>query len=142
MLDRCIKGWIKSLSVIGVLSGTSLVGALSIGPSTAQAQQNKQLSGSSDQLEAPGDPNQVPTARYGRGEPVDLSLIVEEWRGRYPATPVFSCICNAATCGDASEWPFRTFTLYQPFVALGQFNAASNEASGFNCFDMQTGDRP
>ncbi len=88
------------------------------------------------------DPEQVPTARYGRGESVDLSLIVEEWRDRYPATPIFVCTCNAFACGDTTAWPFRVFTRYQPFVALGDNNAASNEDNGFNCFDMETGDRP
>lgn len=88
------------------------------------------------------DPNQVPSARYARGEDVDLSLIVEEWRDRYPATPIFACTCSAQTCGDAELWPFRTFTLYQPFIALGEFNAVNNEENGFNCFDMETGARP
>ncbi|MEL6471850.1 MAG: hypothetical protein AAFQ74_19150 [Cyanobacteria bacterium J06623_4] len=88
------------------------------------------------------DPNQVPSARYARGEEVDLSLIVEEWRDRYPATPIFACTCSAQSCGDAEIWPFRTFTLYQPFIALGEFNAANNEENGFNCFDMETGARP
>ncbi|MEO0647909.1 MAG: hypothetical protein AAFZ17_17440, partial [Cyanobacteria bacterium J06650_10] len=89
-----------------------------------------------------GDPQQVPTARYGRGEPVDLSLIVEEWRDRYPAIPVYACNCNADTCGDSSVWPFRDFARYQSFVALGAFNAANSEDTGFNCFDMETGERP
>lgn len=89
-----------------------------------------------------GDPQQVPTARYGRGEPVELSLIVEEWRDRYPAIPVYACSCNAETCGDIELWPFREFTRYQPFVALGEFNAANNEDYGFNCFEMETGERP
>ncbi|MEM6869010.1 MAG: hypothetical protein AAF528_11590 [Cyanobacteria bacterium P01_C01_bin.121] len=88
------------------------------------------------------DPEQVPTARYGRGEDVDLSLIVEEWRDRYPAIPVYTCSCTAETCGDESVWPFRSFTLYQPFLALGAFNAAKNEDTGFNCFDIETGERP
>ncbi|MEO1633928.1 MAG: hypothetical protein AAFS04_02465 [Cyanobacteria bacterium J06631_9] len=94
------------------------------------------------QISPARNPDQVPTARYARGEEVDLSLIVEEWRDRYPATPVFACTCTAETCGDAELWPFRTYTLYQPFVALGDFNAAGYERNGFNCFDMETGDRP
>jgi len=88
------------------------------------------------------DLEQVPTARYGRGEAVDLSLIVEEWRDRYPAIPVFTCSCNAQTGGDEAVWPFKSFTRYQPFLALGDFNAANNEETGFNCFDIATGDRP
>lgn len=88
------------------------------------------------------DPDQVPTARYGRGEAVDLSLIVEEWRDRFPAIPVYTCSCNADICGDDSIWPSRTFTRYQPFLALGDFNAINNEETGFNCFDIETGARP
>ena len=88
------------------------------------------------------NPEQVPTARYGRGESVDLSLIVEEWRARYPATPVFACTCMSSACNRTEQWPFREYVRYQPLVALGDFNAASNEAAGFNCFDIETGDRP
>jgi hypothetical protein len=88
------------------------------------------------------DPAQVPTARYGRGESVDLSLIIDEWRDRYPAIPVFVCSCNADTCGNPAIWPFRAYSRYQPFVALGKANAANNETAGFNCFDMETGARP
>lgn len=88
------------------------------------------------------NPQQVPTARYGRGEVVDLSLIIEEWRSRYPATPVFACACMAAECDRTSQWPFRDYARYQTLVALGNFNAASNESAGFNCFDIETGDRP
>ncbi len=88
------------------------------------------------------DPQQVPTARYGRGEDVDLSLIVEEWRDRYPTIPIFVCACNAGTCGNTAVWPFRSYSRYQPFVALGKANAANNESTGFNCFNMESGDRP
>lgn len=88
------------------------------------------------------NPQQVPTARYGRGEPVDLSLIVEEWRDRYPDIPVFVCSCNAETCGNAAVWPYRQFTQYQPTLALGPGNATNRQATGFNCFDMETGDAP
>ncbi|MEM6449553.1 MAG: hypothetical protein AAF703_04470 [Cyanobacteria bacterium P01_D01_bin.105] len=88
------------------------------------------------------NPEQVPTARYGRGEAVDLSLIVEEWRDRYPATPVFVCTCRNQACGDATVWPFREYSLYQPFVALGDANATRNEATGFKCFDIETGRFP
>ena len=88
------------------------------------------------------DPNQVPTARYGRGENVDLSLILEEWRDRFPTTPVFVCTCRNQACGDSRAWPFREFSLYQPFVALGDTNAANNESTGFKCFDIETGRAP
>jgi hypothetical protein len=88
------------------------------------------------------DPEQVPTARYGRGEAVDLALIIDEWRDRYPAIPVFVCSCNADTCGNPAIWPFRAYSRYQPFVALGKANAANNETAGFNCFEMATGARP
>ena len=88
------------------------------------------------------NPEQVPTARYGRGESVDLSLIIEEWRDRFPATPVFVCTCRNLACGDTSVWPFREFELYQPFVALGATNAIQNESTGFKCFDIETGRTP
>jgi len=88
------------------------------------------------------NPEQVPTARYGRGEDVDLSLIIEEWRDRFPATPVFVCTCRNQSCGDTEAWPFREFTLYQPFVALGDTNATNNETTGFKCFDIETGLTP
>lgn len=94
------------------------------------------------QLDSVRDAQQVPTARYGRGEAVDLSLIVEEWRDRYPAIPVFVCSCNANTCSNPAVWPFRSYSRYQPFVALGKNNAASSESTGFNCFNMETGDSP
>ncbi|MEL7333071.1 MAG: hypothetical protein AAFN12_12540 [Cyanobacteria bacterium J06560_2] len=120
--------------------GLFAVGAFSVGVvpvfmlPVAQAQTTR--------LNPARDPQQVPTARYGRGESVDLSLIVEEWRDRYPAISVYTCSCNADTCGDSAVWPFRDFTRYQPFVALGAFNATNNEDNGFNCFDMETGERP
>ena len=88
------------------------------------------------------DPNQVPTARYARGEDVDLALIIEEWRDRFPQTPVYACACLEETCDSSAIWPFRRFTRYQPFVALGPTNAAISERQGFNCFDMETGEDP
>ncbi|MFK8185643.1 MAG: hypothetical protein AB8B99_19885 [Phormidesmis sp.] len=88
------------------------------------------------------DPDQVPTARYGRGEDVDLSLIIEEWRDRYPATPVFVCTCRNQSCGDKEIWPFREYSLYQPFVSLGDANATNSEATGFKCFEIETGRAP
>lgn len=117
------------LGVVGVATvGSSMTVAL---PALAQA----------TRLPA-RDPEQVPTARYGRGEAVDLSLIVEEWRDRYPAIAVYTCSCNAETCGDETVWPFRSFSRYQPFLALGAANATNNEAAGFNCFDIENGERP
>ncbi len=88
------------------------------------------------------DPEQVPTARYARGEDVDLALIIEEWRDRFPQTPVYACACLEETCGSSAIWPFRRFTRYQPFVALGPTNAVTNERSGFNCFNIETGEAP
>lgn len=87
-------------------------------------------------------PEQVPTARYARGEGVDLALIIEEWRDRFPQTPVYACVCLEETCGSSAIWPFKPFTRYQPFVALGPTNAATNERTGFNCFDIETGADP
>jgi len=131
------------LASIGVFAGATLT----VGTAAANAQSHFSMVRLPVMVaqrvgDIPGDPEQVPTARYARGESVDLSLIVEEWRGRYPATPVFACTCSSAICGDEAVWPFRTFTLYQPFLALGAFNAAKTEETGFNCFDMETGDRP
>ncbi len=117
---------------LGLLSGGLWLG-LGVTPQVAQAQ---------GRLSTAIDPNQVPTARYGRGEAVDLSLIIEEWRDRYPNIPVFVCSCNADTCGNTEAWPFRSYIRYQPFVALGKANAANTEDTGFNCFDMLTGARP
>lgn len=88
------------------------------------------------------DPAQVPTARYARGEDVDLALIIGEWRDRFPQTPVFACTCLKETCGSSAIWPFREYTRYQPFVALGPTNAVINETRGFNCFDIDTGEDP
>ena len=88
------------------------------------------------------DPEQVPTARYARGEDVDLALIIEEWRDRFPQTPVYACACLEETCDSSAIWPFRKFTRYQPFVALGLTNASTNERRGFNCFDIETGEAP
>lgn len=125
--------WRLSALIASVgLGGCGLIGSLLASEVGAQSRR----------LNPARDPAQVPTARYGRGESVDLSLIIEEWRDRYPAIPVFVCTCNAATCGNPTVWPFRAFTRYQPFVALGDTNAASNESTGFNCFEIETGDRP
>lgn len=88
------------------------------------------------------DPNQVPTARYARGEDVDLALIIEEWRDRYPQVPVYACACLEETCGSSAVWPFREFAQYQPFVALGPTNAIAQERRGFNCFDIASGEDP
>jgi len=124
---------IALLVPLGIIGGL-VSGIFGITPST-----HAQPSG---RLNPVRDPNQVPTARYGRGEAVDLSLIVEEWRDRYPTIPIFVCSCNAETCGDTDRWPFRAYVRYQPLVALGDFNAAHNEDTGFNCFEMETGRRP
>jgi len=140
MSNNFIKGCKQVLALVGVFASA----AFTVGAAAANAQSHlsKLSVVLAQRVDIPGDPDQVPTARYSRGESVDLSLIVEEWRGRYPATPVFACTCTTATCGDDSVWPYRTFTLYQPFLALGAVNAAKNEETGFNCFDMETGDRP
>ena len=88
------------------------------------------------------DPDQVPTARYARGEAVDLALIIEEWRDRFPQTPIYACACLEETCGSSAIWPYRRFVRYQPSVALGPTNAVANERRGFNCFDIETGEDP
>ena len=121
-----------ALSVLaGSLAGWSLIGAIAPAALAQAIRPNAAI-----------NPQQVPTARYARGESVDVSLIVEEWRDRYPDIPIFVCSCNAETCGDKAMWPYREFTQYQPFVALGPNNAARNQTTGFNCFDMETGEQP
>jgi hypothetical protein len=84
----------------------------------------------------------APTARYARGENVDLALIIREWKQKHPGIPVFACVCNQAICDATARWPFRNFSQYQFTVALGSFNADYNQSLGFNCFDIQTGQAP
>ena len=83
-----------------------------------------------------------PTARYARGEDVDLALIIAEWREPYPNLPIFACVCDGSTCNHTERWPFREFNRYQLTVALGAFNAGFTESNGFNCFNIETGQRP
>lgn len=80
-----------------------------------------------------------PTARYARGENVDLSLIIQEWKEKHPDIPIFSCVCAQESCNILTSWPFRTFKQYQFHVALGPTNANDTRQSGFNCFDIKTG---
>jgi hypothetical protein len=128
------KWWhlsIWSLSISGLIGPLALgLGALSSGAQPSNAP-NRVI-----------EPAQVPTARYARGEAVDLSLIIDEWRDRYPNIPIFACSCDADSCGDKTKWPYREFARYQPFVALGNSNGASSEDEGFNCFDIDSGNRP
>lgn len=84
----------------------------------------------------------VPTARYARGETVDLALIIDEWNGKHPEIPVFSCVCLQPSCNLTTGWPFQTFSEYQFTVMLGQFNAAATENQGFNCHDIVSGRSP
>ncbi|NJM96020.1 MAG: hypothetical protein HC800_01300 [Phormidesmis sp. RL_2_1] len=130
-VNRAVNRAVRWLSV---LAGCGLGGWALGWVLAAQAQ--------SDSAAAVRNPNQVPTVRYARGEDVDLALIIDEWRDRYPDIPVFACTCTALTCGDDSIWPFRSFTQYQLAVALGPNNAAVSESNGFNCFDIEAGDSP
>lgn len=82
------------------------------------------------------------TARYARGENVDLAFIIQEWKRKYPTTPVFACVCSQAICNSSKAWPFRRFTRYQFNVALGSANAKGDERIGFKCYDINTGHRP
>lgn len=85
----------------------------------------------------------APTARYARGENVDLAFIIQEWKRKNPKTPVFACICTQAVCDSSKAWPFRKFTKYQFNVALGDFNAANlNQKIGFKCHEIETGRPP
>ncbi|MEO0457647.1 MAG: hypothetical protein AAF152_13870 [Cyanobacteria bacterium P01_A01_bin.114] len=83
-----------------------------------------------------------PTARYALGEDVDLGSIIAEWREPYPDIPIFACVCDGDSCDHTERWPFREFNRYQLTVALGPFNANYTESTGFNCFDIETGQRP
>ncbi len=84
----------------------------------------------------------APTARYARGEEVDLAEIVAEWRGYYEDVPVYQCVCLDGTCSQSEQWPYREFDRYQLSVALGPTNAGVTERAGFNCFDIADGSRP
>ena len=86
--------------------------------------------------------NNRPTARYARGENVDLALIIAEWRKPYPNVPIYTCICQTETCNETERWPFRTFERYQSIVALGPYNGSYTETRGFRCFNIETGERP
>lgn len=83
-----------------------------------------------------------PTARYARGENVDLAEIVAEWRGYYEDVPVYQCVCQDGTCSQTDQWPYREFDRYQLSLALGPTNATVTESAGFNCFDIADGSRP
>lgn len=126
-----MRRWTKQLrvlkSVLGALGG-SLVGIGAIAnPSPA----------------APSSPPALPpTARYARGEAVDLALIIAEWRQRFPQIPVFTCVCQGASCDHRERWPFRQFGQAQSTVTLGPFNAAYAESQGFGCYDIASGLRP
>ncbi len=74
-----------------------------------------------------------PTARYARGEDVDLSLIVDEWQSRMPDIPIYACTCTEDICNTKPRWPLRSYNKNEPLVALGPFNAEYNESKGFAC---------
>jgi hypothetical protein len=84
----------------------------------------------------------LPTARYARGENVDLAFIIQEWRRKHPTVAVFTCVCSQSMCDSSQAWPFRRFTRYQFNVALGRANANGNESIGFKCYDIETGRPP
>ena len=88
------------------------------------------------------EPTAVPTVRYARGEEVDLSEIVAEWRGYYEDVPVYLCVCQEDTCDQTQQWPYREYSRYQLGVALGPTNGRIAEDSGANCFDIADNSRP
>lgn len=83
-----------------------------------------------------------PTARYARGEEVDLSLIVDEWQRRMPDIPVYACTCTEEVCDTKPRWPLRSYNQNEPLVALGPFNAEYNESKGFACEVLALDDVP
>lgn len=84
----------------------------------------------------------APTVRYARGENVDLSEIVTEWRGYYEDVPVYLCVCQEDTCNQTQQWPYREYARYQLGLALGPTNGRIAEDSGANCFDIADNSRP
>lgn len=84
----------------------------------------------------------APTARYARGEEVNLAEIVAEWRGYYADVPVYLCACQEITCDQTEQWPYREYDRYQLGVVLGPTNGKVAEAAGANCFDIADGSRP
>ncbi len=97
---------------------------------------------STSESATPAGPPPAPTARYARGENVDLAEIVSEWRGYYADVPVYLCICQDATCDQTRQWPYREFDRYQLTVALGPTGGQLAEDTGANCFDIADGSRP
>ncbi len=95
------------------------------------------------QTQPPAQPApDAPTARYARGENVDLAEIVSEWRGYYADVPVYLCVCQADTCNQTQQWPYREYARYQLGLALGPTNGRMAEGSGANCFDIADNSRP
>ena len=84
----------------------------------------------------------APTVRYARGEAVEFSEIVTEWRGYYEDVPVYLCVCQEATCNQTQQWPYREYQRYQLGLALGPTNGRVAEDSGANCFDIADNSRP
>ena len=84
----------------------------------------------------------APTVRYARGENVDLSEMVSEWRGYYEDVPVYLCVCQEDTCNQTQQWPYREYARYQLGLALGPTNGRIAEDSGANCFDIADNSRP
>lgn len=94
------------------------------------------------QTQSPAPAQLAPTVRYARGENTDLAEIVSEWRGYYADVPVYLCVCQADTCNQTQQWPYRTYARYQLGLALGPTNGRIAEDSGANCFDIADNSRP
>lgn len=124
-----------ALALLGSLSLAAAPGLLII--SSARAQSPVEESATETEA-APA----VPTVRYARGENVDLSEIVAEWRGYYEDVPVYQCVCQESVCDQTGQWPYREFDRFELSVALGPTNGKIAEDSGANCFDIADGSRP
>ena len=128
--DRTIRPLISRRTALSLVAGSALFVWPLASAQSAQAQTQSQLEPA------------APTVRYARGENVDLSEIVSEWRGYYKDVPVYLCVCKEDTCNQTQQWPYREYARYQLGLALGPTNGRIAEDSGANCFDIADNSRP
>lgn len=128
--DRIIRPLISRSAALSLVAGSALFAWPLTSVQSALAQTQSQLE------------RAAPTVRYARGENVDLSEIVSEWRGYYKDVPVYLCVCKEDTCNQTQQWPYREYARYQLGLALGPTNGRIAEDSGANCFDIADNSRP